>query len=438
MTAEPYFAVTQPSDVVVMENVIRTDTKETEDIDAKYELLKRGQYTMNIDRKTFQPVRIASKDAPLELYEARNALNIARWSGADHYAADTYAKAAGLLSQAEAYWGRNIRKSAQMMARNAAQTAEDARLIALKREEEERLEKERQAAADRENQARMQAEEAAHQRQIAQEQALASEREARLEAQRRADAEAATRTAEAATRSAEAERAAADKAKLDAQAAQQQAAADRAAAEAARQAAVQQQQAAQQEAERARTAAADADRMRMQAEQDKENLRQQLLQQFSMILQTRDTARGLIVNMSDVLFDTGKYTLRPGAREKLARLSGIILSHPGLKIEVEGHTDSVGGDAYNQKLSESRAAAVQQYLVGNGLDPNNVSAKGFGKTMPVASNDTAAGRQQNRRVELVVSGEIIGTKLSDIRTMGNGAGQPAAAPATGVPVQPPK
>jgi len=115
--------------------------------------------------------------------------------------------------------------------------------------------------------------------------------------------------------------------------------------------------------------------------------------------------------MSDVLFDTGKYTLRPLAREKLAKVAGIISGHPGLRLDVEGHTDSVGGDDYNQRLSEQRGAAVRDYLTGQGMATSSVTAKGFGKTQPVASNDTAAGRQQNRRVEMVVSGEVIGTVI---------------------------
>jgi outer membrane protein OmpA-like peptidoglycan-associated protein len=149
----------------------------------------------------------------------------------------------------------------------------------------------------------------------------------------------------------------------------------------------------------------------LQAENERTELRQRLLQQLNTILETRDTARGLIVNMSDVLFDTGRYTLRPAAREKLAKISGIVLAHPGLRLEVEGHTDSVGGDAYNQRLSEQRADTVRAYLVGQGINPDTVLARGFGKSMPVASNDTAAGRQQNRRVELVVSGDVIGAQL---------------------------
>ena len=162
-----------------------------------------------------------------------------------------------------------------------------------------------------------------------------------------------------------------------------------------------QQQAAESEAEKARQSAA-------QAEQEKTQLREQLRQQLNTILETRETARGLIVNMSDVLFDTGKYTLKPGAREKLAKIAGIILSHPGLRLTVEGHTDSVGGDDFNQRLSEQRANSVREYLVAQSVSADSITASGFGKTRPISSNDTASGRQLNRRVELVVSGDVIG------------------------------
>jgi outer membrane protein OmpA-like peptidoglycan-associated protein len=276
------------------------------------------------------------------------------------------------------------------MAREAVVRAEDARVIALRREGEETAEIERQAAIARAETARLKAEE-----------------QARLRAQ------------------ADADRIAAENAKADAVRARQQAEtaaidANRLKREAdeARQSALVQQQQLAVEADRARTAAADADRLRQEAErqrqkaeEDQAQLRQQLLTQFNAILQTRDTARGLIVNMSDVLFDTAQYSLKPGAREKLAKVAGIILGHPGLKIAVEGHTDSVGGDEYNLKLSENRANSVRAYLVSQSIDPAAVTAKGFGKTMPVADNSTAAGRQVNRRVELVVSGEILGTVI---------------------------
>ena len=115
--------------------------------------------------------------------------------------------------------------------------------------------------------------------------------------------------------------------------------------------------------------------------------------------------------MGDVLFDFGKYNLRSEAREKLAKLTGIVLAHPGLKLEVEGHTDSVGSEEANQKLSEQRSDTVRSYLIEQGLPDAAVSSRGFGKTTPVADNETAAGRQKNRRVEIVVSGEVIGEKI---------------------------
>ena len=144
---------------------------------------------------------------------------------------------------------------------------------------------------------------------------------------------------------------------------------------------------------------------------EKTELRTQLMKQLSAVLQTRDTARGLVVNLSDVLFATGQHALRPEAREKLAKVAGIVASHPGLTIDVEGYTDSVGSDEYNQRLSEQRGTSVRDYFTQNGIAGNSVTSKGLGETNPVATNDTAAGRQQNRRVELVISGEIIGTEI---------------------------
>jgi outer membrane protein OmpA-like peptidoglycan-associated protein len=194
-------------------------------------------------------------------------------------------------------------------------------------------------------------------------------------------------------------------------AASAQAEKDRAAAEAARLAALAQQQAAQADAEKARMAASQATTALAQSEAEKAEMRRKLLAQLNAILETRDSARGLIVNMSDVLFDFNQSTLKPGAREKLAKVSGILLAYPGLKLAIEGHTDSIGSDEYNQVLSEKRAYSVRDYLVGQGINMSNLTAMGMGKANPVASNDNAAGRQQNRRVEMVVSGEIIGTPI---------------------------
>ncbi len=398
VTAEPYFGVTQPSDVVVMENVVRQDTLgKIEQMSVKYDLLKRGTYTMTASPGKFHAVKV-DKRVPLQLFEAQNALEIARSANADTYAKDTFDNAADLLRQAEAYQGRkNVgSKPVIMTARESVQASETSRLLALKRQEDDRIAREKKEAADREAAARAQAEEAARQKALADAQAAESARQAEAEARRAAEAKA---SAEVARANEEEERLRAQQAKLAADEQQRQA---------------EQARLLQQQAE---LKAQEADRLRQQAEQAQQQLRQQLLEQFNLILETRDTARGLIVNMSDVLFDFNKYTLRPAAREKLAKISGIILSHPGLKLEVDGYTDSVGSDDYNVKLSEQRAGAVRDYLTGQGLPGDNVSALGFGKENPVASNDTSAGRQKNRRVEMVVSGDIIGTPIGSTSSL---------------------
>ena len=400
VTAEPYFGVTQPSDVVVMENIVRSDTLgKIETTSVKYDLLQRGTYTMYVAPGRFQRVQVVGKAIPLQLIEAENAVQIARYAHADQYAKDVFDNAQDLLRQAQAYQARkNVgSKPVIMTARESVQAAETARLLAIKRQEQERIAREKKEAADREAAARAAADEEARQRAAADARAQESARQKAL-----ADAQAQIA----------AQRAAAEKAAADAARAQSEA--ERLRAEQARAAAAEQERQAelarraQQDAEQK---AQEAERLRAQAEQQQQQLRQQLLQQFNLILETRDTARGLIVNMSDVLFDFNKYTLRPAAREKLAKISGIILSHPGLKLEVDGYTDSIGSDAYNQKLSEERADSVRGYLLQQGLASDNVTSRGFGKENPVASNDNAAGRQMNRRVELVVSGDIIGTPI---------------------------
>jgi outer membrane protein OmpA-like peptidoglycan-associated protein len=425
VTAEPYYSVTQPSDVVVMENIVRPTTQGViENITAKYELLPRGMYTNHGRAAGFTPILVGKKD-PFELYEAQNAVQLARLAGAQKYATDSFQKAEDALQQSLRYQvQRPGQKPVITMAREACLRAEDARIIALRAERAEALDNERQAGVARENAEKQKAEEA---RMHAEDEARAR-RQAELDrlAAEQAKSEALT-MAQNAQRDADVarqEKAAAMQAKAEALQAKADADQARLAAEQARAAAVLQQQQLAGEADRAKMAAADADRLRMKAEQDQALLRQQLLDQFNSILQTRDTARGLIVNMSDVLFDTAQYTLKPGAREKLAKVSGIILGHPGLRIAVEGHTDSVGGDDYNMKLSENRAGAVRDFLVAQGVSSASVTAQGFGKTMPVADNASAAGRQQNRRVELVVSGEILGTSLTTVRTGPSGTPNP--------------
>lgn len=387
VTAEPYFSVTQPSDVVVIENVIRAGTTGTfEVVQAKYELLKRGSYLMNQDASLLK-IKALEPGAPLDLAEARNAVELARFAGADRFATDTFDKAAKLLADAEqANTSRRGKNAIMMPARQAAQTAEDARIIALQKQEEGFQAGERAQAAAREQNAL---------------------NNAQAEAARRQQAELDTRAATAARAVAERGTADADAARLAAERGAAGADAARIAAEAARA----QAEAAQREAEaRTQQAQSQAQSAANQSEQEKAALRERLRVQLNVVLETRETARGLIINLSDVLFDTGSANLKAGAREKLARVSGILVSQQGLRLEVEGHTDSVGSDASNQQLSERRAESVRAYLVEQKIVAATVGTAGFGESQPVATNGTASGRQQNRRVELVVSGDIIGRR----------------------------
>jgi outer membrane protein OmpA-like peptidoglycan-associated protein len=356
VTAEPYYAVRQPSNVVILENVVRQETKgTTEAVNAKYELMERGGYIPTGYK--FDPVVLNAK-LPLEFFEARNALRIAQSEGAEQYAADSYRHAVKLMDTAdsEATNKHMDRKPLIAISREAVQTAEDARAIAVKKMDEVRLANERQDSADAQARTQGQADEAVR---------------------RKEQAESDTAKAQAAKAQAESDT-------VNAQA----------------------------DADQSRADTLKAQKNVQDAEADKAALRTKLSEQLNSILQTRDSARGLIVSMSDVLFDTGKYSLKPGAREKLAKVAGILLAYPGLNIEVGGYTDNVGGDAMNQTLSENRAGSVRDYLVQEGVSTGAVSSRGFGNTLPVASNDNSAGRQQNRRVELLVSGEVIGNPVN--------------------------
>jgi outer membrane protein OmpA-like peptidoglycan-associated protein len=383
VTAEPYYAVRRPSNVVVLENAVRSDTAgATEHVNAKYELIDRGGYIPT--GYTFDPVILDAK-LPLEFFEARNAVRIAKSAGAERYANTSYEKAVRQMSEVDSLATRHHenKKALISLSREVVQTSEDAREIAVKHIDEERAAAERDAGAGREASAAARANE---------------------ERQRRV-------TAEIGAADAIHQRNEANRNNVDAQAAAQRAESAQADAERDRNNAQQQQHAAEADSDLNRAAAASSDAQLQQAVHDREELRARLLQQFNLILETRDTARGLVVNMSDVLFDSGKYTLRPLAREKLAKISGIVLAYPSLKLAVEGNTDSVGTELYNQELSEQRAAGVRSYLTQQGVPEASTTATGFGKTRPIASNDTSEGRQQNRRVELVVSGEVIGTKI---------------------------
>jgi outer membrane protein OmpA-like peptidoglycan-associated protein len=388
VTAEPYYAVRQPSNVVVLENVVREKTKgTTEAVNAKYELMERGGYIPTGYK--FDPVVLNAR-LPLEFFEARNALRIAQSEGAEQYASDSYQHAVQLMNNTDEYATQKHldRKALIAVAREAVQTSEDAREIAVKKLDEIRLANERQDSADAQAKSQGQVDDAIRQKDQAQ-----SDVAQALAAKAQAESDAAKARADAA----------------EAQIATAQAQSNMAASEASSANAL---SAAQADAEQSRLAAQQAQASAQQAETDKAAMRARLSEQLNSILQTRDSARGLIVSMSDVLFDTGKYSLKPGAREKLAKVAGILLAYPALNIEVGGYTDNVGSDEMNQTLSENRAGSVRDYLVQQGVLTNSVSARGFGNTLPVASNDNSSGRQQNRRVELLVSGEAIGSPVN--------------------------
>jgi outer membrane protein OmpA-like peptidoglycan-associated protein len=367
ITAEPYYSVTYPSNKVVAENIVRAGTKGFEEpIDAKFDVLEGGQYTIDVPGDQL-PSSQASIKVPLDLLEARNAVVIAKAAGAQQYAPDSLTKAEDMLQRAEDYYQRKQgRTPIGTAARGATQMAEDARVLTLRRKQQAKIDADRRA--HEEAQAKAEADAAQAQQQAAQAQAQADE-----DARRRAHAE----QAEAEARRQQAE-------------------------------ALAQQQQAQAATQAALQAASQADQQRQEAIRQKEEMRARLLAQLNQVLQTRDTAKGLIVSMPDVLFDFNKYTLKPEARERLARISGIVLAYPDLKLEIDGYTDSVGSNEYNQTLSDKRAESVRDYLVSSGVGMNSVVARGMGKADPVADNGTAAGRQLNRRVEMIVSGDVIG------------------------------
>jgi len=353
VTAEPYYAVAEPSDVIVLKNVIRPDktSGELEKVNAHFALLPRGAYANTEGSKANADPITRNERSPLELYQAHNAVAIAINTGADKYAADIMKEAMLDLHNADDIDSnrKGDRKMEITFARQAVQRSEDARILTLRK------------------------------------QAAEHQRDTEL-AKNQAQANAAASAQQAQQAQADAAAAAAAKAQADA---------ERARAEA--------------ESARARAAAAEANK----SAQDANAVRERLRIQLNSVLQTSESARGLIVNMSDVLFDTGKYTLKQPTQISLAKVAGILQAYPGLKLQVEGYTDSVGSDELNQKLSENRAGAVKDFLVTQGVSINNITAAGYGKSKPVADNGTAAGRQQNRRVQLVVSGDAIGITASD-------------------------
>jgi outer membrane protein OmpA-like peptidoglycan-associated protein len=363
VTAEPYFAVSVPSDVVVLKNVFTDRTEGVlQQVNVHYSLLPRGLYANTEGAHSEENPITDREHYPLALFEAHNAARIARNTGADKYSPDIMHEVGVDLKNADdiQHSGHRDVKMEFTYAREAVQRAEDARITTLRKQAAERDQQNVEAKENAQKQA--------------------------------ADAQAAASASQvaAANSQAEAERAAAEKAKADAA---------RARAEA--------------DAANARAEAASANQNAQKSAEDANAVREKLRAQLNAVLATSESARGLIVNMSDVLFDTAKYTLKPGTQVSLAKVATILELYPGLKIQVEGYTDSVGGDDYNQKLSENRANAVHDFLVQNGVPSTNVSAAGYGKNNPVADNGTAAGRQQNRRVNMVVSGDAIGVQTTN-------------------------
>jgi outer membrane protein OmpA-like peptidoglycan-associated protein len=367
VTAEPYFGVTRPSDMVVAENDVLPNTTGTiEQVEAKAELLKRGQYTENVPSDQVTPL-VTTGQAPLDVYEAENAIRIAKWAGADQNAPDTLGKAELNLQNAQDTIAsrHGDKKTVINEAREAVQTAEDARLIALNKE-----------AAQHRAELRADAEAAQAQASQAQQQAARAQEQAQEAAESKARARAEQERAEARA------------------------------------------QQANVTAQEANAAAQDANQRAEEAEQRAEQVRERLLRQLNSILQTKDTPNGLLVRMSDVLFAPGRYQLTENAKLALAKMSGVLLSYPGLKLTVNGYTDSTGSDEVNQTLSDKRSEAVRTFLVEQGVPSSDITAQGFADANPIASNDTAQGRKLNRRVDMIVSGSAIGTNVATASTAG--------------------
>jgi outer membrane protein OmpA-like peptidoglycan-associated protein len=355
VTAEPYFAVRMPSEMVVLQSEPGKKTQGKIFPVSEYKLMKRAQY-----EKLGNPLGMTpDPKIPLSVYEARNSVEIAKDRGADKYAPEVFQKAQGSLDMMQnALQNKADTNTIIADARQTAQFAEDARALSVQRQEAERIEKAKEAAV-------------AQAREQAETQAAA----AAAEAKRKADEAAAEAKQKADEAAAEA------KAKADAEIAAQEA------------------------------ARKQAEQQKLAAEKEKQELRARLLEQFNRVLPTTDSSRGLVVNMGDVLFDTGKADLNSQAQLALAKLTGIVLNYPSLRLAIGGYTDSTGGDAFNQTLSQNRANAVLNFLVSQGLDAGTLSAQGYGMSDPVADNSTAQGRQKNRRVEIVISGEVIGTQI---------------------------
>ncbi len=472
VTAEPHFAVTQPSEQVVAQNEPGPKAQGWErEVSVNYEALPRSLYSAQVE-PIQDPVYGVDKNVPLSLKEARNAVRIAKSAHAEKYAADSLQRAQQLLSQADDYYRRKQDdKAIATVAREAVQAAEAARVTALKAEQQAKADEEKRSAMEAAAKAQAEAEAQARQAQEAQAQAQAQLQQAQqadaarqAAEQQAAQAQAAAQQAEAAAQAVQQQvqqqssagqqvqadqQAAAQQAQAQAEQARQEAAAaqqraqeqerlareaqdqlqrQQAAAQQAQLQLQQEQQAsqqaqlqlqqeqaahqqAQQQADQAQQQLQQTQQQMQQAQTEKEQVRQRLLGQLNQVLQTKDSARGLIVNMPDVLFNLNSASLKPDARERLAKVAGILIAYPDIRVEVNGYTDNTGSSDYNQRLSEQRAETVRDYLVRQGVPSGSITSRGLGPNDPIASNDSPEGRRQNRRVNLVVSGQSIGAQM---------------------------
>jgi outer membrane protein OmpA-like peptidoglycan-associated protein len=394
ITAEPHSRVELPSSVIVAENTLRKGTEGQ---------ISTSKIEYSGDPGTFytifspnSPVTNGDYTTPLMILGARRAVEIAQRADARKFADAELRDAELKLATLEQAWPRSrkasdLRDNAKQnsgLAHDVMRIAEQARKLSVERTDQARLSAERQRAGEN----------------IAQAQSEADR--ARIEAERASNDAARART--------EAELASTDAVRARIEAERAKAAERDQAARAASEAAIARERVDQAQSETAKAKAnegaarEEADSARLQTEQakrERDAAQQRLYFSLSEILETRREARGLIVNLSDVLFDTGQTTLKSGAREKLSKLAGILSAYPGAyQVEIEGHTDSVGAEMFNLNLSRGRAESVRDYLVQNGIKAERViAARGFGEAKPVADNETAAGRQVNRRVEIIIA-----------------------------------
>jgi outer membrane protein OmpA-like peptidoglycan-associated protein len=401
ITAEPHFLVGSPSRFVVMENTrpAREIGNPIQTSQIKYAGFD-GIY--HFERESLANLPEIKGEVRADVGQARTSVELAERAGAPAFAAEELAQAREAQQKTEAAAAAGISQRVVMVqAHETVRLAVDAQKLAEQRAFQAALDAERKAKA--EEIAKLEKGIEAAQTEAERARLIAEQRELQLRIEERARQEALRQAEDAARRAAEEERrrqaaeAAAERARLEAEDA-----ARRAAEEARR------RRESEQQAQQLALAKTEAEMAAERARQEREEARARMQQALGLVAETRETARGIIVNLPDILFDFNRATLRPQAREVLSKIAGIMLVARGYQLKVEGHTDNIGSDDYNQKLSEKRAQAVRDYLASSGLSADIITAQGFGESQPIASNTKPAGRQKNRRVEIVIedAGEI--------------------------------